>query len=311
MDLSIIIVSWNACGFLRDCLASIRQSGGPGIREVIVVDNASTDGSADMVAAHFPEVTLIRSDENLGFARANNLGLKQAAGSLLALINSDVVIHPGSLQRLAAFLESHRDVGLVGPKVLGADNQLQRTCKRLPTVWNTFCQSVALHKAFPRCALVSGREMTHWDQEDTAVVEVLAGCFWMARRQAVEKVGDLDERFFFYAEDVDWCKRFWDAGWKVVFVSEVTTTHFGGASSANAPVRYSIELLRANLIYWRKHKGRLGEAAFYLLCVLHHTLRLVGKGLRMFAGRRSGGTSAYPLRQHLYCLRWLLTGKQA
>jgi GT2 family glycosyltransferase len=280
------------------------------IREVIVVDNASADGSPEMVAEEFPEITLVQSKENLGFARANNLGLKQASGSYLALINSDVVVHPGCFERLVSFLETHPEAGLVGPKVLGSDGQLQRTCRRFPTIWNTICRSLALDDVFSRWPLFSGREMRHWDHSATAEVETLNGCVWMARRQAVEEVGGLDEQFFFYAEDVDWCKRLRDVGWKVVFYPAATATHFGGGSSSNAPLRYSIEMLRANLAYWRKHRGIPGLAAFYSLSILHHAIRLVLRGLKTVAGRDSSGETAYKCKRSLVCLRWLLTGKE-
>jgi len=309
-EISIIIVSWNARDFLRDCLNSIRKSGGSRVREVILVDNASTDGSPEMVAEEFPEITLVRSKENLGFARANNLGLKQASGSYLALINSDVVVHPGCFEQLVSFLETHPEAGLVGPKVLGNDGQLQRTCRRFPTIWNTTCRTLALDDVFSRWPLFSGREMRHWDHNATAEVETLNGCVWMARRQAVEEVGGLDEQFFFYAEDVDWCKRFKDAGWKVVFVPEATATHFGGGSSGNASLRYSIEMLRANLIYWRKHRGIPGEAVFYVLSVIHHSLRLTLRGLNAVSTGDWGGETAFKFKRSLVCLRWLLTGKE-
>jgi GT2 family glycosyltransferase len=310
-EISVIIVSWNGCALLRKCLKSIRESGGPLVREVVLIDNASSDGSADMVEEEFPEVTLIRSKENLGFARANNLGLKRASGSWLALVNSDVVVHPGCFERLASFLGEHGEVGLVGPKVFGRDGRLQRTCRRFPTIWNTLCRSFALDCVFPRWPLFSEREMRHSGQESESEVEVLSGCFWMARRKAMEKVGGLDERFFFYAEDMDWCKQVRDAGWKVVYVPEARATHFGGGSSANAPLRYSIELLRANLIYWKKHYGRLGQALFYLLSVLHQAVRLIARGLKQLFGNDSSGENAYKFKRSLVCLRWLLTGKEA
>ena len=278
------------------------------IREVIVVDNASTDGSPEMVNEQFPEVTLIRSGENLGFARANNVGIKQAAATYLGLINSDVIVHPKCFEKLAAFLEENREAALVGPKIFGGDGCLQRTCRRLPTVWNTFCRSFALDSMFPHWPLFSGREMRHWDQNSQAEVDVINGCFWLARRAAVDKVGGLDERFFFYAEDMDWCKRFRDAGWKVVFVPEATATHFGGGSSSNAPLRYSVEMLRANLAYWRKHRGFPGLAAFYFLSIFHHGVRLILRGLKTIAGRNAGGEIVYKRKRSLVCLRWLLGG---
>lgn len=299
--ISVIIVSWNTSGLLRDCLNSIRTSGGSLVQESIVVDNASRDGSPEMVAGEFPEVTLIRLGENVGFARANNIGLKRAAGSWLALVNSDVVVHPGCFEQLVNYLEAHGAAGLVGPAVFGEDGKLQPSCRRLPTIGSIACRSLALDSVLsrwkPPCP----------DRTHPVDVEVLSGCFWVARREAFEQVGGLDERFFFYAEDVDWCKRFGDAGWKVAFVPAATATHFGGRSSATAPFRYSIELLRANLAYWRKHRGVPGLVIFFFLSVIHHTTRLLVRGVETAFGR--GLDSAYKCQRSLICLRWLLTGK--
>ncbi|NOS70522.1 MAG: glycosyltransferase family 2 protein [Verrucomicrobia bacterium] len=307
-DISVIIVSWNARGYLRDCLISIRDTGGNCIREVIVVDNASSDGSPEMVAEQFPEVTLVSTGKNLGFARANNLGIKRATGSYLALVNSDVVVHQDCFQKLQAFMEAHSDVGLVGPKVFGRDGLLQRTCRRLPGAWNMFCEMLALDRVFSRWPLFSGREMRHWDQQNLAEVEVLSGCFWVARTSAVKKVGGLDERFFFYAEDIDWCKGFRDAGWRVMFVPEATATHFGGGSSSNAPFRYSIEMLRANLTYWKKHHGLPGMALYHLVSVIHYGVRVVPLALLKAIPFSLVREHDYKLKENFVCVRWLLTG---
>jgi len=304
--ISVIIVSWNARGFLRDCLLSIQKCGGPLLHEIIVVDNASTDGSPDMVQADFPEVILVRANENLGFAKANNIGLKRATGSLFALINSDVIVHAHCFDALAAHLQLHPEAGLVGPKVFGRDGQLQITCRQLPTLWNAAGRALAVDAAFSRLSSsVSGQK----NNEDFKNVEALNGCFWMARRKAVEQTGGLDERFFFYAEDIDWCKRFGDAGWLVQFVPAATATHFGGGSSSNAPFRYSIEMLRANLVYWRKHRGRLGEGCFYLLSVIHHAVRLLPRGLKALLEHDPNSKNTYKFRRSKLCLIWLLTGK--
>ena len=307
-QISVIIVSWNARRHLRNCLASIRETGGSLVREIIVVDNASSDGSPDMVAARFPEVKLVRESENLGFARANNLGMQHACGSFLALLNSDVVVHPGCFEQLIRVLESHSAVGLAGPRITGGDGRTQLTCRRFPTVWNHICRALALDRALSRWSLFSGFEMRHWNYERQGEVEVLSGCFWLARRLAVEQVGGLDGRFFFYAEDLDWCKRFRDLGWKVMFVAEATATHYGGGSSSNAPLSYSIEMLRANLAYWQKHYGFLGQCVYRLLSLVYHFLRLVA---RIFAA--AGGSTAPQgkgkLKEHAVCVRWLLTGK--
>lgn len=307
--ISVIIVSWNASGYLRDCLDSIRATGGSLVQEVIVVDNASSDGSPDMVAKEFPEVILIRSQENLGFARANNLGIKRATGTFLALINSDVIVHPKCFQELVAQLEAHPEIGLTGPKVFGRDKLLQITCGKLPTVWNTMCEFALLGKVFRKSPRFCGFQMRPEDHERQREVEVLSGCFWLARHQAVQAIGGLDERYFFYAEDVDWCKRFGNANWKVVFVPTATALHFGGGSSSKAPFRYSIEMLRANLIYWKKHHGNLGRAAFYFLALLQHGLRFIARGFQRITGRGHDEISQHKFKEHFLCLRWLVTGR--
>ena len=309
-DISIIIVSWNARDFLRGCVNSINETCQDLDVEIIVVDNASSDGSAEMVRATFPEVTLELTGHNQGFAQANNIGIKMARGEYYAFINSDVIVHPGCLAALIAFLQVHPDVGLVGPRVSGGDGKLQRTCRRLPTVWNTFCRAFALDSILGRWPLFSGREMRHWNHESQDEVEVISGCFWVARRAAVERVGGLDERFFFYAEDVDWCKRFRNSGWKVAFVPGATATHFGGASSSNAPLRYSIEMLRANLAYWGKYSGAPGKASFYLLSIAHHGVRILSRGLRIFFSNHPDAQTIAKFRKSLVCLRWLLTGRE-
>lgn len=306
--ISVIIVSWNARHHLRNCLVSLRETSAGLVREIIVVDNASTDGSPDLVAEQFPEVTLIRSNENLGFARANNLGIRRASGKWLALINSDVVVHPGCFEQLIRYLESHAEVGLAGPRITGGDGRVQLTCARFPTVWNLTCRALALDRVLSRWPLFSGLEMRHWDYDRLGEVEVVSGCFWLARKAAVEQVGGLDERFFFYAEDVDWCKRFRDAGWKIMFLPQATATHFGGGSSANAPLRYSIEMLRANLLYWKKHYGIMGKVLYFLLSLLYHGFRFVPRAL-VKLGNTAARESDHKFQEHFVCVRWLLTGK--
>lgn len=307
--ISVLIVSWNARDYLRDCLNSIHQTGASVVQEVIVVDNASTDGSPEMVAEQFPGVILIKSSENLGFARANNLGIKRASGAYLALVNSDVIVHPNCLQQLAAVFDHQQDVGLAGPKILGRDGNLQLTCGLLPTVWNTICEFFLLYRVFPNSSWFAGFQMRSQKLVLNGMTETLSGCFLLARRAAVDKVGGLDEGFFFYAEDIDWCKRFWDAGWKLMFVPDAVATHFGGGSSANAPLRYCVEILRANLIYWKKHHGNFGRFGYWLLAIIQHGFRLMIRGVLRMTGIAKSDETRHKLKEHVVCLRWLLTGK--
>ena len=306
-EISAIIVSWNAREYLRGCLKSIRECGGLAMTNVIVVDNASTDGSPEMVEREYPEAKLIRSAENLGFARANNLVLNDITTPYVAFINSDVVVHPGCLETLVRFLKAHPGVGLCGPKVFGGDGRLQLTHRRLPTLWNTLWRSLALDTVVQRFA--QGMNRTPQESESHSV-EALTGCFWLARRKAINEVGGLDERFFMYAEDIDWCMRYRQAGWNIMYVPEATATHFGGASSANAPLRYSLEMLRANIVYSRKHRGPAGHALFYILSLLHHSLRVAIRGTeRALRPAAQPDDAANKYERSLLCIRWLLTGK--
>lgn len=304
---SVIIVSWNAREFLRGCLESLQRNAGEVIEEIIVVDNASSDGSPDMVRSDFPAIRLTCAEQNLGFARANNIGLKQATGDYVALINSDVVVHSNCLQQLVAFMEAHPEIGLIGPKIFGGDRLLQRSCRLLPSKWNLAVQALGVDRWLWRWAWFSGREMRHWNQLNSAEVEVLSGCFWLARTKAVVQVGGLDERFFFYAEDVDWCKRFQESDWKIYFLAEATATHFGGGSSANAPLKYSLLMLDANLKYWQKHHGQFGVGYYNAIMVLHFTFRVIPlavlKGLRIGSAEQIG----FKFEENFYSLRWLLT----
>lgn len=307
-EISVVIVSWNARGLLRACLQSIRDHGGGCVGEVIVVDNASADASAAMVRDEFPEVQLIETGANLGFARANNIGVARARGPLLALVNSDVEVRPGCFEALARCMQADPRAGLAGPRIVDVHGGTQGSCRRMPTVWNMLCRALAIDRVFSRHALLSGHEMRHFAHDSRTQAEVLSGCFWLARASAVAQVGLLDERFFFYMEDVDWCRRFAAAGWRLVFEPSATALHHGGGSSGNAPLRYSVQYLRANLAYWRKYHGMPGGLLFRLLALLHHGLRLAARGLRRFAGA-SSDQLRHKLREDAVCLRWLLTGK--
>ncbi|MGZ8941321.1 MAG: glycosyltransferase family 2 protein [Methylobacter sp.] len=308
-SVSVIIISWNARDYLRGCLNSINQTGASCVQEVIVVDNDSKDGSPEMVEKEFPDVSLIRAGGNLGFARANNLAMKHAKGSMYALVNSDVIVHPGCLDTLATFLDQHDNVGLVGPRVIGGDGNLQLTCRRIPSVWNTVCRVLSLDRIFQSWQIFSGFEVPQRNHDKCTEAEVLSGCFCVTRKKAVDEVGGMDEQFFFYAEDIDWCKRFRDAGWKLMFVPEAVATHFGGASTSNAPLRFSIEIHRANLKYWQKHHGTVGQNIYYLLAMAHHGLRLVARVLKRTLGLGGSQESKHKLKEDVVCLRWLLTGK--
>ncbi len=307
VSLSVVIVSWNAKDYLEECLESLGGAAAESPLEIIVVDNASTDGSPQLVEEKFPQVQLIRSGSNLGFAKANNLGIKQCGGKYVCLINSDVKVLTGCIRTLIEYMESNPSVGIAGPTMLDAHGKVGRSCRGFPTVWNMFCHALALDSLFPNSRLVGGYILRFWPQNTTREVGILGGWFWIIRREAMDQVGVLDENFFFYAEDMDWCKRFHLGGWKVMFVSNAASIHYGGGSSKLAPLKYYIQQQRADLQYWRKHHTRPGQVAYFWICVLTHATRMLGHGiLSLFSAGSSGHRQKASLGWH--CLRWYLSG---
>ncbi len=275
--------------------------------EIIVVDNASTDGSSETVESRFPQVRLIRTGDNLGFAKGNNIGISRSTGRYLCLVNSDVKILKDCITRLVDYCEKQADVGMVGPRMIGRDSKLQRSCRGFPTLWNMTCRAFGLDTMFPRVQLFSGHSLRHWSHDSLRPVDILGGWFWLLRREAVDQVGLLDESFFMYGEDMDWCKRFWSHGWKLVFVPSAEAIHYGGASSANAPVRFYIERHRADLHYWRKHNCRPAFACFFLISCLHLLLRAGGYSLAFLAKRGAQPEYRPKIIRSLACLQWMLT----
>lgn len=306
LSVSVIVVSWNASGFLRACLQSIRTADPRYIAEVIVVDNASSDGSPEMVEREFPEVILVRAGSNLGFARANNVGMERATGDVFALVNSDALVHERCLENLEQHLRDHPGVGMVAPRVIGSDGSLQKTSRRLPGLWNTFCRTLALDSLLPDAWPFPGYELSVQQHARLHHAQALSGCFCVIRRVAAEDVGGLDEAFFFYGEDLDWCKRLRDAGWKLAYVPQATATHFGGGSSAQAPLRFSIEMLRATLRYWRKHHGNVGCAACWTLLVVHHGSRWLFRVILSLRSAESALAQRPAILRDRACLAWLL-----
>lgn len=277
IDVSVIIPSWNAKKYLQDCINSIVRETKHNSIEIIVVDNASSDGSPEMIQKQFQQVKLIRNSENLGFAKACNIGMRQAQGKYFCILNSDVILQKECIDKMFSYMEKNPEIGVLGPKILYPDGRVQRTCMGFPTLWNTFCRATALDVIFPKTRLFSGLFMTFWSYTTLRAVDVINGCLWMVRQNAVNNVGLLDENFFMYAEDKDWCKRFKKEGWQVVFFPDAEAIHFGGASSSNAPIKFYIEMQRANIQYWRKHYSRFAQIGFILITLAHHLIRLVGQ----------------------------------
>ena len=304
-SVSVIIVSWNAKDYLEKCLDSLAINGGRYPLEIIVVDNDSSDGSPELVEKRYPQVRLIRSGSNLGFAKANNIGLAQSSGDVLLLVNSDVEVLPGCIDGLVRHLQSDASVGMAGPRITGGDGLLQRSCRSFPTLWNMLCRALGLDTVLGKWKLFSGYSMRYWSQTETRPVDILTGCFWAVKRQAYEEVGGLDEAFFIYGEDMDWCKRFWMKGWKLTFLATSRAIHYGGGSSRNAPIRFFLEKQKADLQYWRKHHSAQRAFGYLLISIVHMLLRIVGYSLRQVVGKGDVSSCKYKVERSIECLKLL------
>jgi GT2 family glycosyltransferase len=301
---SVIIVVWNAKKYVLECLGSLREHCAQVCSEVIVVDNDSTDGTPELVAEMFPEFKLIRNPENLGFAKANNIGIAQSSGNYICLVNSDVKFVDDCISPMIRYLSDHPGVAMLGPKMLAANGEVRRSTMRFPTIWNLLSRAIGLDVLFKRSRLFGGQLMRDFDHQKTMPVEVLNGWFLFIRRSAVQRVGLLDPQFFMYGEDVDWCHRFQQCGERIVFFAEAGAIHYGGASSSNAPVHFYMELWRANWQYWQKHHGSLSKVAFLGTVVLNHGLRLLGSVCRYIFVPAQRPDTFFKLKRSLVCLQW-------
>ena len=305
---SVVIVVWNAKKYVQECLESLQEHCARACSEVIVVDNASSDGTAELVEEKFPEFRLIRNAENLGFAKANNIGIAQSSGDYVCLVNSDVKFLDDCISPIIEYMAENDGVGMVGPQMLSPEGKVWRSTMRFPTIWNHFCRALGIDLAF-KSRLFGGLLMADFDHETTAPVEVLNGWFVVVRRSAMERVGLLDPQFFMYGEDVDWCYRFTQAGEGVMFFAGAAAIHYGGASSSHAPLRFYLELYRATWQYWKKHHGGLSQLGFLATFAIHHSIRLLASGL-IYLCRPSRRTAiAAKFNRSLACLRWVGTAK--
>jgi hypothetical protein len=257
MDLSVIIVNYNVRQFLENSLTSIYRALVGIEAEVFVVDNASDDGSVEMVKAKFPQVRLIENTANVGFARANNIALRQARGRYILLLNPDTVVQEDTCKVMMRFLDDHPEAGLAGCKILNPDGTFQLPCRRsFPTPWVAFTKIFGLSALFPHSKLFGRYNLTYLSPDETYPVDAVSGSFMMVRRDVYEKVGGLDEAFFMYGEDLDWCYRIRQAGYKVYYVHTTKIIHFKGESTRRSDIDEVRTFYQAMQLFVEKHFSR-------------------------------------------------------
>jgi GT2 family glycosyltransferase len=267
-EISIVVVSWNTKELLARCLASLEVERPVAALEVIVVDNASADGSREMVAADFPHVKLIANPDNRGFAAANNQGIAAAGGRYLLLLNSDTEVVPGSLRALVDFADAHPRAGIVGPQLLNFDGSLQPSGGHFPTPLSTLAELLGLARltGWPRYG-------TQRDYSLPAVVDEVSGAAMLLRATLLQELGGLDEDFTWGYEDVDLCRRTTAAGWSVHYLPAAKVRHEWGASRRLAPASTVLKAIDGRRHYFRKHHGRAAAALVMAATVKSHALR--------------------------------------
>ncbi|OGG03803.1 hypothetical protein A2Z33_04940 [Candidatus Gottesmanbacteria bacterium RBG_16_52_11] len=258
-DVSIVIVSYNTSELLRKCLVSVAEGTGRLTVETVVVDNGSQDGSAAMVRRQFPDVRIIPLDRNTGFSKANNIGMKHATGRYVLLLNSDCELDKNTLPEMAAFLDQKPVAGAATCRLNLSDGSIDPACHRgFPTPWASLAYLSGLERLFPTTRLFGGYHMGYQKSGSQHEVDCISGAFFMVRKELIRPVGNLDEDYFMYAEDIDWCYRIKKAGWQIWYNPDVSTVHRKKQSGRRHPERRvriaaELEFHRNNLKFYRKH----------------------------------------------------------
>lgn len=290
-DVSVVIVSFNTKALLRECLQSVYRQEGVNM-EVLVVDNQSHDGSAEMVNAEFPNAVLTRATKNLGFAGANNAAFAQAKGRYVVLLNSDAFLPSGALSYAVQRMDRESDVGLAGGLLTGRDGGWQPSARMFPSLLNDCLNLTGLAARFPRSRWFGRPDRTWADPLQDADADWVPGAFSIIRRNALEAVGRFDERFFLYYEEVDLCRRIKAAGWRIAYWPQLAVTHIGGESSktvqrlsiSSSGAQLTLWRMRSALLYYRKHHRWQARAVMLMETAWHR--------LRLWRNRRRAGADA-------------------
>jgi GT2 family glycosyltransferase len=267
MKLSIIIVNYNACDLLKECIESIKKSINGMDYEIIVVDNNSWDGSVDMLGRCFPDVRVIANKDNKGFAKANNQGYEVSRGEYVLLLNNDTIVLQDAINKLVSFSDRHPEAAIAGPKLLNSDLTLQLPCRRgFPRFLNSLAYFTRVSKLFPRNKVLGSYLMTYRNSNQSHEVDAVSGAGLLARRSAIKSLGMLlDEDFFFHFEDIDFCYRTKKHGYRVYYVHDAEIIHLKGQSSKLRSEGVVRNFYESALLYFHKNYKGENAIAYYLL----------------------------------------------
>lgn len=277
MDVSVCIVNWNTKKLLSECIKSINELTSGVAYEIIVVDNASEDGSAHAIKSEFSDCILIECKKNLGFAKANNIAAKRATGRFVLYLNPDTKLVTNALLGMYSYLKRNDDIGAVGSKLLYPSGSIQFTCARtIPTPLNQFCYLAMLNRLFPKSKFFSTIEMGYWDHLTSREIDCLSGACMMVRKDIIDKLNGFDENLFMYAEDVDLCYRVKQAGWKIYYLATEEIIHYEGCSSSQKKEKNFSAIMQkeANSYFMNKHFGRSKRRQYKLATFTGSIIRL-------------------------------------
>ncbi len=286
MDLSIIIVNYNVKVFLQNLLDSIQKASKEIKSEIIIVDNASDDGSVEFLREKYPSVKLIVNEANLGFGKANNIALKEAKGKFILLINPDTIVAEDTFVKMISFFSETPEAGLAGCKILNPDGTLQLPCRRsFPGPWTSFTKVTGLSTLFPKSKIFARYNLTYLDENQTYEVDAISGSFMMMRKEVYEKVGGFDEQFFMYGEDLDLCYRIQKAGYKVYYVHSTQIIHYKGESTKRSSIDETKVFYKAMHLFVKKHLSTsfLVELILQTAIIIRRFFAYLGKTKLIFA----------------------------
>jgi len=302
LDLTVIIVNWNTSELLSRCLASVFRNAGNVNFEVVVVDNGSVDGSCQMVEKDFPEVRLIKNHVNKGYAAALNQGMRIAVGRYMLLLNSDIIICEGSIGRTMAYASARPRAAVVGCQVVEEDGRVRMTCFDFPSVFSVFCEQSGLSRLFKNSRLFQRERMLWWKRDTERQVNVVSGMFMLVRSEAVRDVGLMDENYFLFFEETDWCRRFVRSGWELLFWpgAKVIHHHGGGQSGKKDARRVFVIYRKSQIRYFRKNHGILSALAVRVILLADALSRTTILSLLIVWGCLVGKPTA-KVREKLAC----------
>jgi GT2 family glycosyltransferase len=279
MKLSIIIICWNDLKVIADCLESLFRDNCGEECEVIVSDNGSADGSIEFIRRNYPRVCVIENGANLGFSKGNNVGVRIAQGEYVLILNPDTIVHPGALQKWIEFAGQHPEAGAFGCRVLNPDGSYQSAPRPFPTLWREWIAALYLRPLARLSEAFVSDSYTGWNGDTERQIDWQSGCCVMFRGSLLKQLGGFDEHFFYHFEEVDLCRRVWNAGYPIVYTPAVTITHLGGQSVGRFPIRFAIERERGRYRYFHKHFGRVGARRCRYAALAWFGLRNFGYGL--------------------------------